>query len=77
MTTIPAVSLPNHFAELVDPRGQRSGRHELLDVVGLALGAVPAGAESRPAVEAYGRARQDWLARHSRLSNGMPPYAVH
>ena len=36
MATIPTVSLRHHFAGLIDPRGERSRRHELLDVIGLA-----------------------------------------
>jgi hypothetical protein len=52
MTTIPAVSLQHHFADLIDPRGERTRRHELLDIVAIALCAVIAGAESWPAVQA-------------------------
>src|SRR5437764_467615 len=74
MATIPAVSLKHHFADLIDPRGERSRLHELLDVVGIALCAVIAGAESWPAVEAYGHAKRDWLARHFRLTNGIPSH---
>jgi predicted transposase YbfD/YdcC len=74
MATIPAVSLRHHFAALIDPRGERSRLHELLDVVGIALCAVIAGAESWTAVEAYGHAKHDWLARHFRLPNGIPSH---
>src|SRR3954451_20300909 len=76
MATIPAVSLQHHFADLIDPRGERSRLHELLDVVGIALCAVIAGAESWPAVEAYGHAKRDWLARHFRLTNGIPSHGT-
>jgi predicted transposase YbfD/YdcC len=74
MATTSAVSLQHHFADLIDPRGERSRRHELLDVIGIALCAVIAGAESWTAVEAYGRAKHDWLARHFRLPNGIPSH---
>ena len=74
MTTGSPVSLKHHFAGLIDPRGQRSRLHELLDVVGIALCAVIAGAESWTAVEAYGHAKRDWLARHFRLTNGIPSH---
>jgi DDE_Tnp_1-associated/Transposase DDE domain len=69
-----ALSLRHHFAGLIDPRGERSRLHELLDVVGIALCAVIAGAESWPAIEAYGHAKRDWLARHFRLTNGIPSH---
>jgi predicted transposase YbfD/YdcC len=74
MATIPAVSLRHHFADLIDPRGERSRRHELLDIIGIALCAVIAGAESWTAVEAYGHAKHDWLSRYFRLPNGIPSH---
>jgi predicted transposase YbfD/YdcC len=74
MATIPEVSIRHHFAGLIDPRVERSRRHELLDIVGIALCAVIAGAESWPAVEAFGRAKHDWLAHHFRLANGIPSH---
>jgi predicted transposase YbfD/YdcC len=74
MATSTSMSLRHHFADLIDPRSQRSRRHELLDIIGIAICAVIAGAESWPAVEAYGRAKQDWLARFFRLPNGIPSH---
>jgi hypothetical protein len=52
MATSTPVSLQHHFADLIDPRSERSRRHELLDIVGLAICAVISGAESWTAVEA-------------------------
>lgn len=74
MATTPPVSLQHHFADLIDPRGERSRRHDLLDIIGIALCAVISGAESWTALEAYGRAKQDWRARWSRLPNGIPSH---
>src|SRR3954453_20178833 len=74
MATIPTVSLRHHFADLIDPRGERSRRHELLDIVGIALCAIISGAESWTAIEAYGHAKRDWLARFFRLPNGIPSH---
>jgi predicted transposase YbfD/YdcC len=73
-TTTTPVSLPHHFADLIDPRAERSRRHELLDLIGIAICAVISGAESWTAVEAYGRAKQDWLAQFFRLPNGIPSH---
>jgi predicted transposase YbfD/YdcC len=73
-TTTTPVSLQHHFADLIDPRGERSRRHELLDIIGIAICAVISGAESWTAVEAYGRAKQDWLARFFRLPNSIPSH---
>lgn len=55
------VSLSHHFADLIDPRVERSRQHELLDIIGIALCAVISGAESWLAIEEYGRSKQDWL----------------
>src|SRR5512143_4016600 len=74
MTTSDSVSLQHHFAELIDPRSERSRRHELLDIVGIAICAVISGAESWTAIEAYGHAKQGCLAKHFRLPNGIPSH---
>jgi predicted transposase YbfD/YdcC len=74
MATTTPVSLHHHFANLLDPRTERSRRHELLDIIGIALCAVIAGAESWTAVEAYGHAKRDWLAQFLRLPNGIPAH---
>ena len=75
MATDPTpLSLAHHFAELDDPRSERTRRHELLDIIGIALCAVISGAESWPAVERYGHAKRDWLARHFRLAGGIPSH---
>src|SRR3954452_14835029 len=68
------LSLSPHFAALSDPRVERTRQHELLDIVGIALCAVISGAEPWPAVERYGPAKRDWLARHCRLTNGIPSH---
>jgi predicted transposase YbfD/YdcC len=73
MATSP-VSLSHHFADLIDPRCERSCQHELLDIVGIALCAVISGAEGWTAIEAYGHAKHDWLARFFRLPNGIPSH---
>jgi predicted transposase YbfD/YdcC len=73
MATTP-VSLQQHFADLIDPRSERSRRHELLDIIGIAICAVICGADSWPAVAAYGRAKRAWLAQFFRLPNGIPSH---
>jgi predicted transposase YbfD/YdcC len=74
MATSTPVSLQHHFAEVIDPRSERSRRQELLDIVGLAIGAVISGAESWAAVEASGHAKRDWLAQDFGLPNGIPSH---
>jgi predicted transposase YbfD/YdcC len=69
-----AISLRHYFADLLDPRGERSRRHELLDIIGIAICAVVSGAESWTAVEAYGHAKHDWLKTFLALPNGIPSH---
>ncbi len=60
------------FAAVPDPRVDRTKKHLLGDILVIALAATVAGAESFPAVAAFGRARRDWLAGFLRLPNGIP-----
>jgi predicted transposase YbfD/YdcC len=74
MATIPTVSLRHHFAGLIDPRGERSRRHELLDIVGIALCAVIAGADDFVSIAEYGRKKRTWLSQFLDLSRGVPSH---
>src|SRR5215211_5308802 len=67
-------SLREQFAELDDPRVERGRRHELLDIVTIALCAVICGAESWVEVETFGRAKEAWLRTFLALPNGIPSH---
>ncbi len=56
------------------PRVERTRRHELLDIIGIAIGAVTCGAESWPAVEAFGTATRETLAKWFKLPTGIPSH---
>ena len=49
-------------------------RHELLDIIAITVRAIISGAEAWTAIEEYGLAKQNWLARFLRLSNGIPSH---
>ena len=68
------LSLAHHFADLTDPRIDRSRLHELLDIVAIAICAVVAGADSRDDIEDFGNARIDWLGTFLELPNGIPSH---
>lgn len=61
-----------HFADLPDPRIERCKRHELLDIVFLAVCGVMAGADGWESIEEFGHAKLDWLRRFVPLANGVP-----
>ena len=66
------VSVGRLFADLPDPRVERTRKHALADILVITLAATIAGAESFEAVAAFGRAKRDWLARFLPLANGIP-----
>ena len=63
-----------HFAPLQDPRIERTRLHSLPDILGIALCAVICGAESWVEIEAYGRAKQEWLRQWLGLAKGIPSH---
>lgn len=74
MTARTARPLLSHFATLEDPRVERTRKHDLLDILAIALCAVISGADSWAEVEEYGRAKEPWLKTFLRLPNGIPSH---
>src|SRR5437867_1360589 len=74
--TASQLALSDHFADLPDPRIDRTKLHSLGDILVIALCAVVGGAESWPDREAFGRAKHDWLKRFLALTNGIPSHAT-
>jgi predicted transposase YbfD/YdcC len=68
------LSFAHHFAELTDPRIDRSKLHELLDIVAIAICAVTAGAESWDDIEEFGQVKHEWLKTFLALPNGIPSH---
>lgn len=70
----PALAIQTHFADLEDPRIDRTRRHDLLDIVVIAICAVICGADGWVDVAKYGRAKRDWLATFLALPHGIPSH---
>jgi predicted transposase YbfD/YdcC len=68
------VSIARLFADLPDPRVNRTRRHRLDDILAIALCAVICGADSFEEIERFGDAREDWLKRFLALPNGIPSH---
>jgi hypothetical protein len=62
------------FAELTDPRVERTKEHLLSDIVFIATAAVLCGAESWNDIEPYGQAKHAWLKTFLALPNGIPSH---
>ena len=65
-------SLAQHFAELTDPRIDRSRLHDLLDIVTIAICAVVPRAESWDDTEHFGMVKSGWLETILAPPNGIP-----
>jgi predicted transposase YbfD/YdcC len=63
-----------HFAALPDPRIDRCKRHQLLDVVTVAVCAVICGANTWVGVAEFGQSKQAWLRTFLALPNGIPSH---
>ena len=70
----PSISVLHHFATLTDPRDHRARKHQLSDVLVIALCATLAGAESWPDIEEFGNAKKSFFTGFLKLPNGIPSH---
>ena len=68
------LSIVERFAALEDPRTGNAKRHELLDIIVIALCAVICGADNSVEIEEFGKAREEWFRRFLELPNGIPAH---
>lgn len=72
---LPTRSLSFPCLECVaDPRMDRSKRHQLVDILVIALCGFLAGCETWVDVELFGSAKQKWLQKFLALPNGIPSH---
>jgi predicted transposase YbfD/YdcC len=67
-------SLSDCFAELKDPRGINARRHDLPEILTIALCAVLAGGQTAVDMAVFAEAKQDFLGRFLSLKNGVPSH---
>lgn len=72
-TNIPR-SLFDYFVVIEDTRDEKKRRHLLIDVMVIAITAVICGADGWTQVEAFGKAKEEWLRRFLELPNGIPSH---
>lgn len=63
-----------YFADIHDPRVDRTKDHTLLDIIIIAICAVICGADSWVEVEEFGTSKRAWLATILDLPNGIPSH---
>lgn len=66
--------MAEYFSEITDPRSEKARRHDLVDILCLAVLAVLAGAEGWEDIEEFGKQKRPWLKRFLRLPNGIPSH---
>ena len=64
-------SLLEHLRKIPDPRVKRTRRHELMDILVIALCAVIGGADDWVEIEQFGKAKKDWFSTFLKLPNGI------
>lgn len=65
-------SLVKHFGGLKDPRVERTKKHQLTDILVIAILAIIGGAQGWEDIENYGISKQTWLKDFLALPNGIP-----
>ena len=70
----PGVSIAAHFADLRDPRLERTKAHDLMTILVVAICAIIGGANDWVAVAEFGRSKQAWFATFLDLANGIPSH---
>ena len=65
-------SLVQYFGDIKDPRVERTKKHQLTDILVIAILAIIAGAQGWEDIENYGISKQKWLKEFLALPNGIP-----
>src|SRR5579859_3107840 len=60
-----------YFAELKDPRVERTREHLLEEILLIAIAAILSGANGWNEIENYGKAKREWLSSFLRLPGGI------
>jgi len=62
------------FAQLKDPRVNRTRRHSLPDILAIAICGVICGADGWVQIAKFGRCRKEWFETFLELPNGIPSH---
>jgi predicted transposase YbfD/YdcC len=67
-------SFVQHFGNIEDPRRQAGLRHQLVEVMFIAICAIIAGADDWVAIERFGQAKKRWFQKFLPLKHGIPSH---
>lgn len=71
---MPSLSIIDAFADLPDPRMDRTKRHKLSDIIVLTLCGAICGVDNWVEMERFGRAKEKWFSTFLELPNGIPSH---
>ena len=74
MAQPPKATVLDHFAELDDPRVERTRRHKLVDILAIAICATICGADSWVHIELFGKSKLTWFQTFLELPHGIPSH---
>lgn len=66
-------TISSHFTNIDDPR-KYNIRHNLIDIITIAICALICGAENWVDVEQYGKSKYDWLKQFLQLPGAIPSH---
>ena len=69
-----STSFLKYFNEITDPQIERCKKHNLLDILLLAISAVLSGAEGWEDIEDFGHLKLDWLKKYGTFKAGIPKH---
>jgi predicted transposase YbfD/YdcC len=69
-----AVEVMEYLGQVPDPRVERTRAHPLPNILAIALLAVLCGADSFTTIEAFGRAKREFLGTFLNLESGIPSH---
>ena len=74
MQESPGGFIMDYFQELADPRIDRCKRHQLLEIIAIAICAVICGADSWVHVVLFGKSKEEWFRTFLELPHGIPSH---
>jgi len=74
METASRLRLADVFVSIHDPRQKAKVRHDLVELLVVAVNAVLVGAETFVEIELWAREKLDWLRKYLRLEHGIPAH---
>jgi predicted transposase YbfD/YdcC len=74
MTVSSGKSLIEHLKQVPEPRVKRTRRHELMDILVIALCAVLGGADDWVEIVLFAKAKKQWFEKFLKLPNGIPSH---